>query len=40
MGPGPYAEMHVLLPQIRGGEKDGGLSHKVWERARVETLRI
>lgn len=39
MGPGSYAEMHVLPPQVKGGE-EGELSHRVWERARVEILRI
>ena len=40
MGPGSYAEMHVLPPQIKGGEEEGGLSHRVWERARVGIVRI
>ncbi|PUU81486.1 DNA polymerase alpha subunit B N-terminal-domain-containing protein [Tuber borchii] len=40
MGPGSYAEMHVLPPQVKGGEGEGELSHRVWERARVEILRI
>ncbi|CUS09023.1 unnamed protein product, partial [Tuber aestivum] len=42
MGPGSYAEMHVLPPQVKGGEEEvgGELGHRVWERARVEILRI
>ncbi|CAZ83810.1 unnamed protein product [Tuber melanosporum] len=41
MGPGSYAEMHVLPPQVKDGEEgEEELSHRVWERARVEVLRI
>ena len=40
MGSGSYAEMHVLPPQVKDGEEEGGLSHRVWERARVEILKI
>jgi len=41
MGPGSYAEMHVLPPRVKDGEEgEEELSHRVWERARVEVLRI
>ncbi|RPA95183.1 DNA polymerase alpha, subunit B [Choiromyces venosus 120613-1] len=40
MGAGSYAEVHVLPPKVEGAGEEEEVEHRVWERARVEVLRI